>query len=167
MSYADKATPEWANEHINLLSATEEFMRRGGQSMGNLVGNPMAMDQFTHELRELRIRLLLEEVKEYLAGEGAIVDENLNLIGFRGNPDLVEIMDGLLDIQVISHGTALAYFGTRLTDNAANEVLWSNLSKVVGEGLPMLREDGKILKPPGWQPPDIKGVLDGTAGYPE
>lgn len=168
MSYADKQTSEWMTEHYDLLSATEEFMRRGGQGMGEVSEHQMVSfeDVFVNDLRKLRIKLLAEEFKEYLGGEGAVADSDGELY-FVGRADPAEILDGLLDIIVIAWGTALAYFGPTIAKQAANEVVWSNLSKVIGEGLPLLREDGKILKPPGWLAPDIKGVLEGTAGYSE
>ena len=34
------------------------------------------------------------------------------------------------------------------------------MAKLDDNGNPILREDGKILKPEGWTPPDISGVLD-------
>ena len=36
----------------------------------------------------------------------------------------------------------------------------SNMAKLGPDGKPIYREDGKILKPEGWQPPDIGAVLD-------
>lgn len=34
-----------------------------------------------------------------------------------------------------------------------------------GKDEPRRREDGKVLKPEGWQPPDIRGVLERTTGW--
>jgi hypothetical protein len=36
------------------------------------------------------------------------------------------------------------------------------MAKLGADGNPILREDGKIMKPPGWQSPDLKSIL-----YPE
>lgn len=41
---------------------------------------------------------------------------------------------------------------------AADEVTRSNLAKIVDRKV-LRREDNKILKPDGWQPPDIAGAL--------
>lgn len=123
----------------NILTATEEFMDLGGQLFG------LASETLDAETRELRIKLLTEEVGEYLKAEA--------------DRDLTEVADGLLDIIVIAWGSMLTYFGTELSYLLAREVWWSNLAKVDGPGLPIRREDGKILKPEGWQPPDIEGVL--------
>ncbi len=39
------------------------------------------------------------------------------------------------------------------------EVHRTNMAKLNGDGEPIYRDDGKVLKPPGWTPPDIEGVL--------
>jgi len=127
-----------------LLDATQEFMEKGGQLDG-----PFDFGGFdvTSELRKLRRKLLNEEVREYREkGE------------FAENP--VETLDGLLDIIVIAYGTALAYFGPDAVRQASAEVARSNLDKVDGPGLPIYREDKKIMKPEGWVPPDIEGALE-------
>lgn len=40
-----------------------------------------------------------------------------------------------------------------------DEVHRSNMAKLGPDGTPIRREDGKVLKPAGWTPPDIAGVL--------
>jgi predicted HAD superfamily Cof-like phosphohydrolase len=67
--------------------------------------------------------------------------------------DLPEIADGLADLIYVALGTAIAY-GIDLRP-VWDEVQRSNMAKVGGE----VRADGKRLKPPGWTPPDIMGVL--------
>jgi predicted HAD superfamily Cof-like phosphohydrolase len=71
--------------------------------------------------------------------------------------DLVEIADGLADLVVVIYGTALEY-GIDL-DAVLAEVHASNMAKLGLDGKPILREDGKILKPEGWKPPNIAAVL--------
>ena len=92
--------------------------------------------------RLLRVRLLREEFNEYIEAE----NEN----------DIVEIADALADIIYIACGTAVSY-GIPL-DKVFDEVHRSNMAKLV-DGKPIRREDGKVLKPEGWTPPDIKSVL--------
>lgn len=125
--------------YATILDATAEFMDLGGQPFG------LASETLDNETRELRIKLLTEEMGEYLKAEA--------------DRDLVEVADGLLDIVVIAWGTLLTYFGEEASTDAATEVWRSNLAKVDGPGLPIRRADGKILKPEGWKPPDIEGVL--------
>jgi predicted HAD superfamily Cof-like phosphohydrolase len=107
-----------------------------GQKVG---GKPELPD--TKE-RTLRMKLLAEEMYEYTAAEN--------------DNDIVEIADALADIIYIACGTAVAY-GIPL-DDVFEEVHASNMAKLV-DGKPIYREDGKVMKPEGWQPPDIKGVL--------
>jgi predicted HAD superfamily Cof-like phosphohydrolase len=38
------------------------------------------------------------------------------------------------------------------------EVHRSNMAKLV-DGKPLKRADGKVIKPEGWTPPDIEGVI--------
>lgn len=128
---------------LNILDATEEFMRQSGQ-----LNSPPLLDTSgfpRNDLRHLRVTLLAEEWGEYVNAEA--------------DDDLVETVDGLLDVIVIAWGTLLAYIGTDRAKAAASEVARSNLDKVDGPGLPIFREDGKILKPEGWQPPNINGAL--------
>lgn len=136
---------EKIKEHFkynNILGATELFMSKGGQQFDMWRNTKMSE---LGELRDLRIKLLTEEMSEYLAAEG--------------HNDLVEIVDGLLDVIVIAWGTLLSYVGPSIAREAAHEVFASNLAKVIGEGLPKYREDGKIMKPEGWEPPDIAAVI--------
>ena len=93
--------------------------------------------------RTLRKTLLHEEMNEYFAAER--ID------------DIVEIADALADIIYIACGTAVSY-GIPL-DKVFEEVHRSNMAKLV-DGKPLKREDGKVIKPEGWKPPDIAGVLE-------
>jgi predicted HAD superfamily Cof-like phosphohydrolase len=98
---------------------------------------------------KLRATLISEEHKE--------VQEAL-----LGN-DLAAIAKELADSIYVHVGTALEY-GIPL-DRVWDEVQRSNMAKVDPvTGLVKRREDGKILKPDGWQPPDIEGVLFGKKG---
>lgn len=127
----------------NLLDGTEQFMVLARQldTLVDLFGT-----DWSDKERVLRQVMLKEEFNEYLTAEP------LN--------DPVEILDGLLDIIVIAWGTALKYFGPEKAKAAAREVVRSNLSKVDGTfGPTQFREDGKVVKPEGWTPPDIAGVL--------
>lgn len=88
---------------------------------------------------ELRAALIEEEAAETCAAirEG----------------DLVGAIDGLCDLLCVVHGAALE-FGVDL-DIFWPEVHRTNMAKAGGPK----REDGKVLKPEGWQPPDIAGLL--------
>lgn len=88
---------------------------------------------------DLRIRLIDEEVNETIR---AIE---------RG--DLVEAIDGICDALYVLIGTAVA-FGVDL-EPFWNEVHRTNMLKATGP----VRADGKRMKPEGWKPPDIAGLL--------
>lgn len=100
--------------------------------------------------RELRYKLIEEEAGETLRA--------LDLI-FDGSPvaDLAELADGLADLIWVCVGTAI-HFGIDLPA-VFEEVRKTNMSKF-GPGS-YVREDGKRMKPPGFVPPDIEGVLKG------
>src|SRR6266851_3460924 len=97
--------------------------------------------EMDHALARLRFVLLEEEVSEFVAASE--------------KGDLVGIADALADIAYVVYGTALTY-GIDL-----NAVLWevdqSNMSKLDGDGKPLMRDDGKVLKSDRYFPPDIEG----------
>jgi predicted HAD superfamily Cof-like phosphohydrolase len=95
------------------------------------------------ERKELRWSLIDEERDELTDA----MDES----------DLIEIADALADLVVVIYGTALEY-GIDL-DAVLEEVHASNMAKLGLDGKPILREDGKVLKPEGWKPPNIAAVL--------
>lgn len=70
--------------------------------------------------------------------------------------DMVGVADSLGDIDYVVEGTRLE-FGID-GDPVAAEIQRSNMAKFP-DGRVVKREDGKILKPDTWTPPDIVGVL--------
>lgn len=97
---------------------------------------------------KLRADLLEEEFWEYSDAVAA--------------NDVVEVADALADMQYIINGTALAY-GIDL-DAVHAEVHRSNMSKLGPDGIPILREDGKVLKPETFSPADVDMVLERQDG---
>ena len=97
------------------------------------------------ELIELRIKLLTEEVQEY--AEAA------------RNNDMVEVLDALADIGYILAGTIINHGMQNIYDAAFDEVHRSNMAKLV-DGKVLRREDGKVMKPEGWQPPNLSQFLE-------
>lgn len=94
----------------------------------------------------LRLRLVKEELYEL---EDAVLDRSL-----------VGVADALADLIYVCIGMALE-FGIPL-EAVWNEVQRSNMAKVdPATGKVRKREDGKVLKPEGWTPPDIAAVLRG------
>ena len=95
------------------------------------------------ETQDLRIDLISEELEEL---QLAIT-----------NNDIVEVADALTDILYVVYGAGHA-FGIDL-DECFQEVHQSNMSKLGDNGRPIKREDGKVLKPDTYFPPDLKNVL--------
>lgn len=93
----------------------------------------------TKKDKELRKALIEEEV-----------GETLNALKY---DDLVELADGIVDSIVVLIGTAVTY-GIDIRP-VWDEVLRSNMSKKGG----LIRDDGKLLKPKTYEPPNIKDIL--------
>jgi|TARA_R110002074_G_scaffold271067_3_gene442810 predicted HAD superfamily Cof-like phosphohydrolase len=117
-----------------------------------LVGDFMeAMDQevlayptFPEEhTQRLRVDLIEEELDELHLG----ID----------NQDIVEVADALTDLLYVIYGAGHA-FGIDI-DECFQEVHQSNMSKLGENGRVIKREDGKVLKPDTYFPPDLKSVL--------
>lgn len=67
----------------------------------------------------------------------------------------VNILDALIDILVVTTG-AIHSMGAD-AEGAWKEVMRTNFAKIDREtGKVRKREDGKVLKPQGWTPPDLK-----------
>jgi predicted HAD superfamily Cof-like phosphohydrolase len=122
----------------NFYRDVKKFHKSFGQRIGKKPEFPDMAE------RELRGKLLTEEFKEYIEAEHT--------------NDLIEVADALADIIYIACGTAVSY-GIPL-DKVFEEVHRSNMAKLGPDGKPIYREDGKVMKPEGWTPPDIKSILD-------
>lgn len=95
--------------------------------------------------KELRVELIKEEAKEYVDAVEA--------------DDMIELADALGDIVYVVYGAALTH-GIDL-DEVLEEIQRSNMSKLGADGKPLYREDGKVLKGPGFFTPDIAKILKG------
>lgn len=143
----------------SLRSSVQHFMRLSEQPMLTKPGVP------SDDLVRFRWKIHIEEVWEGLSACFAFYDKRTAEVT-RGlmdrliaqssvRVDLVELADAIGDIDYISEGTRLT-FGIDGGPVAA-EIHRSNLAKVENG---ILRNGiGKIVKPPGWTPPDILGVL--------
>lgn len=124
--------------YVDMVDDIMEFHKTFCKDQINL--KPM-----TPEIAKLRERLIVEEVRDELLP--ALWSENL-----------VKIADGIADSIVVLIGTAIAY-GIPLKQ-VWKEVHRSNMAKMQADGTVKRREDGKILKPDNWTPPDIEGILN-------
>lgn len=71
--------------------------------------------------------------------------------------DVIETADALADLVYVIYGMALE-MGIPLAKVLA-QVQASNLSKLGADGKPIYREDGKVLKGPGFFPPNVALAL--------
>ena len=93
--------------------------------------------------RDLRLELISEEFSELCQ---AMEDR-----------DMVQIADALTDLLYVVYGAGHS-FGIDL-DECFQEVHSSNMSKLGPNGKPIHREDGKVMKGPGYFEPDLEGIL--------
>lgn len=93
----------------------------------------------------LRHSLGFEELNEYLDAAA--------------NEDMIEVLDALADQLYILFGTICKH-GLQKHITAAFELVHqNNMAKLGPDGEPILRADGKIIKPEGFQKVELKNVL--------
>jgi predicted HAD superfamily Cof-like phosphohydrolase len=119
----------------NVFRDQAKFMNACGQSVGN-----RNQEQF-----DLYVKLIKEEVGELQVA----IDNN----------DLVEQLDALIDIMVVTVG-AVQSLGAD-GEGAWKEVMSTNFAKIDSlTGRVRKREDGKVLKPVGWRPPELSKYIN-------
>ena len=111
-----------------------------------IVNNYEPTTKLSEEEIMLRYNLMKEENEEYLEAAK--------------NNDIVEIADALGDQLYILCGTILKHGLQHKIEEVFEEIQRSNMSKLDGNGNPIFREDGKILKSDRYFKPNIKSVLD-------
>jgi len=103
-----------------------------------------SVTDFNSEQFKLYIKLIEEEYKE--------------LVEAVNNADNKEALDALVDILVVTIG-AIHSMGAD-GEGAWKEVMRTNFAKIDKEtGKVRKREDGKVLKPVGWRPPELGQFL--------
>jgi hypothetical protein len=126
----------------------------------------------------MRLRLVAEEFFELVEGAlglggsyrswytEATMAMELMLKEWQSDYDYnaIETADALTDLVVVIVGMALE-LGIPL-DRTWNEVQRSNMAKAGPDGKVTKREDGKVLKPEGWTPPDIKTIMQSDPPLP-
>ena len=99
--------------------------------------------------RTLQKNLIVEEFKEFIES-----DYNMAIMDIQSRADcLKELAD-------------LVYVAAQYAENmdwdleqALRRVHKSNMSKLDDEGKPIYRQDGKVLKGPNYQPPDLSDLV--------
>jgi predicted HAD superfamily Cof-like phosphohydrolase len=112
----------------------EKFMRACDQSV----------DGFDERQYAMYVNLINEEHQELL--EATLTDNR------------IEQLDALIDILVVTIG-ALHSMGAD-AEGAWKEVMMTNFAKIDKEtGKVRKRDDGKVLKPLGWVPPNLESFV--------
>jgi predicted HAD superfamily Cof-like phosphohydrolase len=94
------------------------------------------------------------DIKQYNMYVGLIDEEFTEFNVAFANQDQVEQLDALIDILVVTIG-AIHSAGFD-AEGAWKEVMATNFAKIDSEtGKVRKREDGKVLKPVGWTPPNL------------
>lgn len=93
--------------------------------------------------------LIVEEFKEFLEAENQL------LTGFVVNA--TDTLKELADLVYVCYQYA-ENLGWDL-DEALNRVHRSNMSKLGEDGEPIYREDGKVLKGPNYEPPNLSDLV--------
>lgn len=115
---------------MNVFKDQEKFMKACDQSV----------EEFNTDQFNLYVSLIEEEHKELAEAIAA--------------HDKVETLDALIDILVVTIG-AIHSMGAD-AEGAWKEVMRTNFSKIdIKTGKVRKREDGKVLKPLGWTPPNL------------
>ena len=92
--------------------------------------------------------------KQYNLYRDLISEETSELNAAVAQGDRVEELDALIDILVVTIG-AIHSMGAD-AEGAWKEVMKTNFAKIDSEtGKVRKREDGKVLKPVGWVPPEL------------
>jgi len=95
-----------------------------------------------------------KDVKKFM---DAVVEEFKELMTAYANRDIVEVADACADLKWVIEGLEITLDLPQ--QKVWDEVARSNLEKISPNGKVLKREDGKVLKPEGWTPPDIKTIL--------
>ena len=99
--------------------------------------------------RSYQTKLIVEEFKEFLEAEGMLFRHGRNA--------KEECLKELADLVYVCYQFAenMGWF----LDEALNRVHESNMSKLGEDGKPIYREDGKVLKGPNYEPPNLEDLF--------
>jgi predicted HAD superfamily Cof-like phosphohydrolase len=143
------------------------FARIAGSGKGgqHVAETPSVPDE---ETVRFRMRLNLEEFRELFESvfgrtydsRWAAIEEVLELGDITVNMPV--FADSIGDLEYVLAGCAVA-FGIDMAP-IAWAIHEANMAKAAG---PRRESDGKLLKPPGWKPPDVEGKLREQGWDPE
>jgi predicted HAD superfamily Cof-like phosphohydrolase len=103
---------------------------------------------------KLRHKLITEEVRE-------LTEAEFGPDGVYHGYDIIEAADAITDCLYVLLGTACEYGLIDQIDECWKAVHTNNMSKVGPDGKVLRREDGKIIKPAGFQPVNLEPIIYG------
>ena len=102
-------------------------------------------------LWKMQINLIKEEASEFLVAADEVYADP------EKDPLRSELLKELSDLVFVCYQFAATY--NLDLDEALRRVYESNMSKLDEHGKPIYREDGKVLKGPNYQPPDLSHLF--------
>jgi len=143
----------------NSYNRVREFMETFGHPVYD---EPQLINDPSWEM--MRLELIREEFCELLDALGyedsaeEIRRVYINTdVDYSEKRDLVSAADALGDLEYVTNGMAVG-MGINLPA-VVKEIHRSNMTKLGPDGKPIYREDGKVLKGEGYEPPDLRTVL--------
>lgn len=132
---------------MNPFRDQAEVMKAYGQTVG-FINPDQGMAYY---------RMMIEEMAEFqLAFTKTLID--VEYTEDQANEIIAEIFDGCIDLIVVTIG--FMHSMGLPAEAGWREVMQSNLSKIDPEtGFVKRREDGKVLKPAGYKPPDLLSLI--------
>lgn len=123
----------------NAIEKVSEFMEACSQEVKNRASN------VEDKTASLRYNLMSEENREYFV---ACLQDNK-----------VEILDALIDMAYILFGTVASHGMTEEFIKGFELVHQNNMTKVQEDGKVLKNPEGKVLKPTGYTPVNLKSLL--------
>jgi len=148
----DKFMRSGPKQTLSHFMQQREFMVAMGKRVAVAPGDALLADI------ELAVKLIQEEVN----GELLPAIKDLANPVFDKTSVLIDLLDGAVDsvyvIYQLCNTLGLPF------DEAFAEVHRSNMAKRAPDGTVHYREDGKVLKPPGWTPPNLRAIIEKAQG---
>ena len=133
---------------MSRLQEARQFREVFGQEMLENISHYGFIKQ---KLWDMQIDLIEEEAAEFLEAADELFGDPEN------NKRRAELLKELCDLVFVCYQFAAA-FNIDL-DKAMTLVFESNMSKLDEQGKPIFRSDGKVLKGPNYQPPDLASCV--------
>jgi predicted HAD superfamily Cof-like phosphohydrolase len=150
VAHAKAKVKEFEEKNRNSYERVREFMEAFGHPVYD---KPTDIEDA--DWLHMRLELIREELGELYEACGYETSEWNEVVPVRqmDRMNIVAVADALGDLEYVVNGMAL---GTGIDlPEVVREIHRSNMTKLGADGKPIYREDGKILKGPGYEPPNL------------